>query len=72
MAYTPEPMVTEGASPIVHADIATPGHAGRRLGVGLWSFDGDGQLSDHYWKSLPLTPDIQDDVTMARWVSQNR
>lgn len=57
--------------PIVHADTASIGHAGRRLGVGVWSFDGQGVLLGEQWHTEPLTPDIPDDPDIAQWVQAN-
>jgi hypothetical protein len=64
--------MTEGGPPIVHADMSTPGHAGRRIGIGTWRFDEQSRLVDYDWQSLPLTPDVADDPEMAAWVSANR
>ena len=69
--YTVEPQLVEGQPPLVHADSASPGHAGRRVGVGSWGFDGDGRLVAVDWVGLALTPDILDDPEMARWAAAN-
>jgi 2',3'-cyclic-nucleotide 2'-phosphodiesterase (5'-nucleotidase family) len=69
--YTPQPLVREGAAPIVQADMSSPGHAGRRVGVGTWWFDAQGRLLGYKWESVPLAPGIQDDLEMARWVKDN-
>jgi 5'-nucleotidase/UDP-sugar diphosphatase len=60
-----------GQATVVQADAATPGHAGRRLGIGTFGFDGEGQLQGQQWASLPLTPDIADDPAIVQWVAQN-
>ncbi|MBN1639703.1 MAG: hypothetical protein JXA09_00615 [Anaerolineae bacterium] len=56
---------------IVHADVAMPGHAGRRLGVGTFRFDAEAQLRGSQWESRALTPDVADDLALLRWVEQN-
>lgn len=61
-----------GGAPIVHADVPSIGHAGRRFGVGVWSFDGQGSLQGQEWQTVPLTPDIADDPVIQEWVAANR
>lgn len=51
-----------------HADEASKGHAGRRLGIARLTFDGAGQLIKQEWERLNLLPEIADDPAMARWV----
>jgi 2',3'-cyclic-nucleotide 2'-phosphodiesterase (5'-nucleotidase family) len=55
---------------ILHADQASPGHAGRRLGIAQLAFDAQGQLVEENWQQLALGPDIADDAEMALWVRQ--
>jgi 5'-nucleotidase/UDP-sugar diphosphatase len=55
---------------VVHADQASPGHAGRRLGIAELTFDVQGQLVEQSWQRLDLTPEIVDDPAMATWVQQ--
>lgn len=69
--YTPQPFVNEGGPPIVHADMASPGHAGRRVGVGTWWFDEQGHLVGYDWETVALTPEIKDDLEMSLWVRNN-
>ena len=69
--YTMQPFLTEGGPPIVHADMASPGHAGRRIGVGTWWFDAHGHLLGYAWESTSLTPDIAEDVEVTRWMRDN-
>jgi hypothetical protein len=81
--YTPEALRFEDGPPrigshrdngqrsLVHADMASPGHAGRRVGVGRWWFDDGGRLVALDWTSLALEPDIPDDPEMARWAAAN-
>jgi 2',3'-cyclic-nucleotide 2'-phosphodiesterase (5'-nucleotidase family) len=71
LMYTFEPYVEGDSPPVVHADVPAPGHAGRRIGLGVWSFDDGGQLEEHRWQDLALGPEIADDQAMLRWVSQN-
>jgi 2',3'-cyclic-nucleotide 2'-phosphodiesterase (5'-nucleotidase family) len=69
--YTPQPFLTDGGPPIVHADMPSPIGAGRRVGVGTWWFDEQGRLVGHDWQFVPLTPDIADDIEMSRWMRDN-
>jgi len=69
--YTLDPQLVEGQPPLVHADSASPGHAGRQVGVGLWWFDDGGRLVALDWMSLALEPRIPDDSAMAAWVAAN-
>ena len=55
---------------ILHADQASPGHAGRRLGIARLAFDAQGQLVEENWQRLDLGPDIADDPDMTVWVRQ--
>jgi 2',3'-cyclic-nucleotide 2'-phosphodiesterase (5'-nucleotidase family) len=67
--YTLEPQLVEGQPPLVQADTASPGHAGRRVGVGLWWFDDSGRMVALDWMSLALTPDVPEDPDIAGWVA---
>ena len=53
---------------VAHADIATRGHAGRRIGSGTFHFDELGELTDHEWQSISLLPEIEDDPEMVEWL----
>jgi 2',3'-cyclic-nucleotide 2'-phosphodiesterase (5'-nucleotidase family) len=55
---------------ILHADEASPGHAGRRLGIARLTFDTQGQLVEQAWQRLDLSQDIPEDPEMANWVWQ--
>jgi 2',3'-cyclic-nucleotide 2'-phosphodiesterase (5'-nucleotidase family) len=70
-SYTSTPYVEGDSLPVVHADVPSPGHAGRRIGLGIWSFDDGGQLAEYHWQNLALGPEIVDDPAMLWWVSQN-
>jgi 2',3'-cyclic-nucleotide 2'-phosphodiesterase (5'-nucleotidase family) len=62
----------KGDGPVtVHADLSTPGHAGRKLGIGTWYFGRQGELVQHDWTDFALTPDVADDPTMLEWVRRN-
>jgi 2',3'-cyclic-nucleotide 2'-phosphodiesterase (5'-nucleotidase family) len=61
-----------GVPPVVHADVPSPGHAGRRVGLGIWSFDDDNKLVEHRWQNLPLGPEIADDPAMLKWIYETR
>ena len=68
---TAVPEFTDGGPVLVHADSPSPGHAGRRIGVGTWYFDADGRLTQQNWRSVALTPDMPDDPAMLEWVRQH-
>jgi 5'-nucleotidase / UDP-sugar diphosphatase len=55
-------------TPVFHADEASPGHAGRVVGVARLAFDRDGALRDYTWKQFSLGPEVPDDAAMASWV----
>lgn len=55
---------------ILHADQASPGHAGRLLGIARLAFDDQGQLVEQSWQRLDLGPGIADDPEMATWVQE--
>jgi 2',3'-cyclic-nucleotide 2'-phosphodiesterase (5'-nucleotidase family) len=55
-------------TPVFHADEASPGHAGRVLGVARLAFDRDGALTDYTWKPFSLGPEVPDDAAIAGWV----
>jgi hypothetical protein len=74
--YTMEPQLAEGQPPLVQADAASPGHAGRRVGIGLWEFgapsaDGQSALVALDWRNLALEPHIPDDPEIAAWAAAN-
>jgi len=56
--------------PVMHADEAAPGHAGRILGLAQLTFDAQGRLVDKQWRRVPLGPEVADDPVMAAWVRQ--
>jgi len=53
---------------VLLADQASPGHAGRRVGIAQLVFDGDGQLVAQAWRRLALAPEVADDPMMSKWV----
>jgi 5'-nucleotidase / UDP-sugar diphosphatase len=55
-------------TPIFHADQASPGHAGRNLGVARAVLDGSGVLTDYAWKQVSLGSEVPDDAAVAAWV----
>ena len=65
--YTRTPASVENGPPVVHADVSSPGHAGRKIGTGVWSFDADGELEKRHWRIVELNPDIPDDPELSDW-----
>jgi 5'-nucleotidase/UDP-sugar diphosphatase len=55
---------------ILHADQASPGHAGRTLGIARLAFDVEGRLVEQNWQRLNLSPEVADDPAMTTWVEQ--
>jgi 2',3'-cyclic-nucleotide 2'-phosphodiesterase (5'-nucleotidase family) len=55
--------------PTYHADEASPGHAGRVLGVAALKLDAQGKLTSQSWRRIPLTPEVGDDPEMLTWVN---
>jgi hypothetical protein len=51
--------------------MASPGEAGRQVGMGTWWFDGQGELVGYNWAAVPLMSDITDDIELARWMKDN-
>lgn len=68
---TPAPLLTADGRMTLHADTPTPGHAGRYIGTGRWTFDVFGQLTDHKWQQLALGPDIIDDPQLLSWAQKH-
>jgi len=46
---------------IVQAEVPSPGHAGRTVGVARLQIDGQGEIKSHQWATVSLTPDFADD-----------
>lgn len=59
---------SQTGTPIFHADQASPGHAGRVLGVARLALEHDGTLTSYGWRKLSLGPEVAEDATMAEWV----
>ncbi|MGA9350471.1 MAG: hypothetical protein WBW48_16945 [Anaerolineae bacterium] len=57
---------------VVHAEVPSPGHAGRYIGVARLQFDGEGRLMDHQWETVLLTPDFADDPELVAWEEVHR
>ncbi len=54
--------------PILHADRASPGQAGRRVGRALLSFGSQGSLTDVQWQTELLGDEVPDQPDMLAWV----
>jgi 2',3'-cyclic-nucleotide 2'-phosphodiesterase (5'-nucleotidase family) len=70
MTYMPEG--GDGGPLILQADVSVTGHAGRRIGVGIFTFDQDGVLHGHQWQAIPLDSQFPDDPAMSAWVASHR
>jgi 5'-nucleotidase len=68
---TPAPLLTADGRMTLQADTPTPGHAGRYIGTGTWTFDELGHLVDHKWQQLALDPDIADDPQLLSWAQKH-
>jgi len=63
----PQPLWDDEAKELaLVAEVPSPGHAGRRLGVAKLEFDGEGHIIEYDWKSIALTPEYQDDPEILR------
>ena len=69
---TQAPEHAQAGPVIVQADVASPGHAGRKVGIGVWSFDAEGTPQQQSWQSIALGPVIPDDPELLDWAYQNR
>ena len=54
---------------IVQAEVPSPGHAGRRIGVARLQMDSQGEVTSHQWTVVSLTPDFADDPEMRDLLS---
>jgi 2',3'-cyclic-nucleotide 2'-phosphodiesterase (5'-nucleotidase family) len=57
-----------GEAFLVHADVPSPGHAGRYLGLVTAVFDGQGRLAEHNQEIIALMEDIPEDPAMLDWL----
>jgi 2',3'-cyclic-nucleotide 2'-phosphodiesterase (5'-nucleotidase family) len=57
---------------ILHADVSSPGHAGRRMGIARLGFDENGRLVSQSWEQLTLGPEVVDDPAVSEWVARQR
>ena len=60
--------VKQGSAPRLQADLASPGHAGRNVGLARLGFDPDGRLIDQSWERVRLGPEIAEDPATREWV----
>ena len=54
---------------IVQAEVPSPGHAGRMVGVARLQIDSQGEIKGHQWAAVSLTPDFADDLEMRALLS---
>jgi 2',3'-cyclic-nucleotide 2'-phosphodiesterase (5'-nucleotidase family) len=54
---------------IVQAEVPSPGHAGRTVGVAGLQIDSRGEVTSHQWTAVFLTPDFADDPEMRALLS---
>jgi 5'-nucleotidase / UDP-sugar diphosphatase len=69
---TQAPEYAQAGPIIVQGDVASPGHAGRKIGLGVWSFDAEGASQLQIWQSFALGPTTADDPELLGWTHQNR
>ncbi len=55
---------------VIRADDASPGHAGRQMGIARLTLDGQGKLSSQTWQRLALGPEVAGDPALAAWVQE--
>jgi 2',3'-cyclic-nucleotide 2'-phosphodiesterase (5'-nucleotidase family) len=56
---------------IVQAEVPSPGHTGRMVGVARLQIDSQGEIKDHQWAAVVLTPDFADDPEMRALLSSD-
>jgi 2',3'-cyclic-nucleotide 2'-phosphodiesterase (5'-nucleotidase family) len=67
------PWWSEGTGTLIlHADVSSPGHAGRRMGIARLGFDDAGRLAAQSWEQLTLGPEVTDDPAISAWVARQR
>jgi len=54
---------------MVQAEVPSPGHAGRMVGVAKLQIDSQGEIKSHQWAAVSLTPDLADDPEMRALLS---
>jgi 2',3'-cyclic-nucleotide 2'-phosphodiesterase (5'-nucleotidase family) len=54
---------------IFQAEVPSPGHAGRRVGVAQLQINSQGEIRSHQWTAISLTPDFADDPEMRALLS---
>jgi 2',3'-cyclic-nucleotide 2'-phosphodiesterase (5'-nucleotidase family) len=54
---------------IVQAEVPSPGHAGRVVGVARLQIDSQGEIRGHQWTAVSLGPDFADDPEMRALLS---
>jgi len=54
---------------IVQTEVPNPGHTGRMIGVARLQIDGQGEIKNHQWTAVSLTPDFADDPEMRALLS---
>jgi hypothetical protein len=58
----------DGGVPILQADVALPGHAGRNLGRAVLRFDAEGRLTDIQWSRTTPGPQVPAGPAMVEWI----
>lgn len=64
--------VETGNGLLVQADIASPGHAGRFVGVADLGFDSRGNIVESEWERVALSPEIAADPEWLQWMAEHR
>lgn len=62
--------MTSGGTLIVRADTATPGHAGRYIGIAQVDFDEQGKIAHQTNTIVPLSETLPEDPDMVEWLRQ--
>jgi 2',3'-cyclic-nucleotide 2'-phosphodiesterase (5'-nucleotidase family) len=55
-------------TPVWHVDVPSPGHAGRRVGVGTLNLESSGQTLMSGWQGINIDPTLAEEPTMNLWV----
>lgn len=64
------PMTLSTGAVLIHADYASSGSAGERVGIAQLSFSSKGELADISWEKILLDEDVPVDEEMNAWVDE--
>ena len=69
--FTSTPESTAAGPIIVQADASSPAHAGRRVGVGVWTLSPQAKPVTQQWETIALTSAVASDPVMDAWAQEH-